>query len=177
MTNQLVKRIVFCIQIEFTSPVSILQEEYERTVANLLENTKENLYVAGSSLAGAMQAYFEKAKNEDSDRKMSSVFVSDLYFENIDATNIRECVALSDNKTAVAGSNYEIEIIESGAKGHFFVELAIREQDNEKAMIADMADVIYGFHSEEIRIGRKKTRGYGKCRDLYVASKIYDREN
>ena len=177
MTNRLVKRIVFYIQIEFTSPVSILQEEYERTITNLLENTKENLYVAGSSLAGAMHAYLDKVKNEDSDRKMSSVFVSDLYFENIDTTNIRECVALSDNKTAVAGSNYEIEIIESGAKGQFFVELTIREQDNENAMIADMADVLYGFHSEEIRIGRKKTRGYGKCRVLYVASKIYDREN
>ena len=55
--------------------------------------------------------------------------------------------------------------------------MMIREQDNEKAMIADMADALYGFHSEEIRIGRKKTRGYGKCRVLYVVSKIYDREN
>lgn len=69
------------------------------------------------------------------DGKMSSLFVSDLNFRKYEFTSVRDGVALNDGKTAITGSKYEIEIIEAGAKGQFFMELTVRNRTMNKKWI------------------------------------------
>ena len=90
---------------------------------------------------------------------------------------IRDGVGLNENKVAKAGSKYDMEILETGMKGHFYLELVIREGDDEEAMLRALSSVFAGIQQGEIRLGRKKTRGFGAFKIIKLVPKAYDREN
>lgn len=184
--SAVLKRRVFFVQIQLDSPLNIASGEDEWTDADVLRDYDENPFIPGTSLAGAMRAYIEKEKSEpclmgytvnDADGKMSSLFLSDLTFDEISATGVRDGVALDVNKVALTGSKYEIEILEMGANGHFFAELVVREGDNEAEMERELSIMFRGFQIGEIRLGHKKTRGFGKIKILTIASKVFDKNN
>lgn len=186
MTNRMIKRKVFYIQLKLISPLSVSSGEDEWTDSDVLRDGTGRPFVAGSSLAGAMRAYLQKEKHESclmgytgahGDGKMSSLFVSDLNFRKYEFTSVRDGVALNDGKTAITGSKYEIEIIEAGAKGQFFMELTVREQDDEQKMDSEIASIFRGIQKGEIRLGCKKTRGFGEFRLTFVNCKTYTSEN
>lgn len=184
--NRLIKRIVYQISIALASPLSVSSGDDEWTDSDLLRDKNGNPFVAGSSLAGAMRAYLEKMKSEqcifgysgqDDSGKMSSLFLSDLTFYTEPVTGVRDGVKLTDGKVAESGSKYEAEIIEANAKGHFFMELVVRENDDEAVMVQELKTVLNGIHAGEIRFGSKKTRGFGKMMIESVKSQTYSREN
>lgn len=184
--NRLIKRIVYQISIALASPLSVSSGDDEWTDSDLLRDKNGNPFVAGSSLAGAMRAYLEKMKSEqcifgysgqDDSGKMSSLFLSDLTFYTEPVTGVRDGVKLTDGKVAESGSKYETEIIEANAKGHFFMELVVRENDDEAAMVRELETVLNGIHAGEIRLGSKKTRGFGKMMIESVKRQTYSKEN
>lgn len=184
--NCLIKRIVYRINIALASPLSVSSGDDEWTDSDLLRDKNDNPFVSGSSLAGAMRAYLEKMKSEqcifgysgqDDFGKMSSLFLSDLTFYTEPVTGVRDGVKLTDGKVAESGSKYETEIIEANAKGHFFMELVVRENDDEAAMVRELETVLNGIHAGEIRLGSKKTRGFGKMMIESVKRQTYSKEN
>ena len=44
------------------------------------------------------------------------------------------------------------------------MELFIREQDREKELMSQLYQMLYGLHTQEVRLGCKKTRGYGELK-------------
>jgi CRISPR/Cas system CSM-associated protein Csm3 (group 7 of RAMP superfamily) len=86
-------------------------------------------------------------------------------------------VTLSDKKTAITGAKYDMEAIDSGAEGSFTMELVIREQDSEKAICDQVNQILYGIETGEIRLGCKKTRGYGEMKLNAVRKKEFTAEN
>ena len=76
-----------------------------------------------------------------------------------------------------AGSKYDMEIIEAGACGHFYMELTVREGDDESQMVREIAYAVKGMDDGEIRFGSKKTRGFGEVMVSKVSSRTYDAGN
>lgn len=184
--KNVLKRQVFYIQIQLESPLNVASGEDEWTDADILRDFEGNPFVSGSSLAGAMRAYVGERENEwnlfgysadDTNGKMSSLFISDLIFDEEAVMGIRDGVGLNENKVAKAGSKYDMEILETGMKGHFYLELVIREGDDEEAMLRALSSVFAGIQQGEIRLGRKKTRGFGAFKITKLVPKVYDREN
>ena len=186
----IIKRKVLYVQVQLISPLSVSSGENEWTDSDILRDKEGNPFVTGSSLAGAMRAYLGKKKNEDSlmgysgkDKKqddigkMSSLFISDLTFDEDTVTGVRDGVALDKNKTAISESKFDIEIIEARAKAHFYMELTVREGDNEAEMNQELANIFTGINEGEIRIGSKKTRGFGEFKVLSVKNREYGKEN
>lgn len=69
-----------------------------------------------------------------------------------------------------------MEILEAGAKGHFYLELVTREEDRatgrEEEMEQELARIFQGIQAGEIRIGSKKTRGFGQFKIESIGEKI-----
>lgn len=185
-TNSIVKRRVLFMKVQFVSPLNLSSGEDEWTDADVLRDGRGDPFVPGSSIAGAIRAYIEKEKNcpcfmgysaGGSQGKMSSLSVSDLNFDKNVVIGIRDGVALDDNKRTITGSKYDMEILEAGARGHFYLELAVREEDDEAEMERELASIFRGIDLGEIRLGSKKTRGFGKFKITFAAEKIYGRDN
>lgn len=180
------KRQVFYIQIQLESPLNVASGEDEWTDADILRDFEGNPFVPGSSLAGAMRSYVGERENEwnlfgysadDTNGKMSPLFISDLIFDGASVMGIRDGVSLDENKVARAGSKYDMEILETGLKGHFYLELVIREGDDETEMLNALSEVFGGIQQGEIRLGRKKTRGFGVFKIKKLVTRTYGREN
>lgn len=188
--NRIVKKIILYVQVRFLSPLNVSSGEDEWTDADLLRDGNGDVFVPGSSLAGAMRAYIKKEKNEPcllgytkheenglDTGKMSALFISDLTFDEPALSEVRDGVELNAQKTAKTESKYDMEILEAGSKAHFFLELTVREQDNEAEMRQEIGKVFRGIKEGEIRLGSKKTRGFGEFEILSVAEKEYTKEN
>lgn len=188
--NRMVKKIMLYVQVRFLSPLNVSSGEDEWTDADLLRDGNGNVFVPGSSLAGAMRAYIRKEKNEpcllgytkkekngQDTGKMSALFISDLTFDEQPLSGVRDGVELTAQKTTKTESKYDMEILEAGSRAHFFLELTVREQDNEAEMQQEIAKIFHGIKEGEIRLGGKKTRGFGKFEILSVAEKEYTKEN
>lgn len=188
--NRIVKKIMLYVQVRFLSPLNVSSGEDEWTDADLLRNGNGDVFVPGSSLAGAMRAYIKKRKNEPcllgyskheenglDTGKMSALFISDLTFDETPLSGVRDGVELNAQKTAKTESKYDMEILEAGSKAHFFLELTVREQDNEEEMRQEIGKVFRGINAGEVRLGSKKTRGFGEFKILSVAEKEYTKEN
>lgn len=180
------KRQVFYIQIKLKSPLNVASGEDEWTDADVLRDFDGNPFVPGTSLAGAMRAYIGEKENEwdlfgysadDIQGKMSPLFISDLIFDGKAVLGIRDGVGLNEKKVARDGCKYDMEIVETGLEGHFYLELVVREGDDEAAMKQSLSNIFCGIQQGEIRLGRKKTRGFGAFEIVKLASKSYDREN
>lgn len=184
MSNLLIKKIVFSIQVELDSPLCIASGKAGLTDADVIQDYDGNPFVPASSIAGAMRAYLRKKKNSrclfgysgGEEGMMSALFLSDMVFKDGWEVLVRDGVALDEKKTAVDGSKYDMQMIEAGAKAHFYAELTIRKDngkkkelhDSEEDYVNEFAAVLYGMNSGKLRFGRKKTRGFGKIKLIQV---------
>lgn len=199
MSNKVIKKYVYCIQVSLESPLCISSGDGDLTDSDVVVNGQGIPFIPGSSLAGAMRAYLLKKKSEDcifgyekmpdttkdtkqdatkdASGKMSSMFVSDLLFDGKVKTTIRDGVKLSSEKTAISGEKYNMEVIDTGAKGSYCLELVIREKDNEDVCIEQINKVFTGLKNGDIRLGSKKTRGYGEVKVLSIKEKVFTKDN
>lgn len=183
--NSILKRKVFFIQIQFVSPLSISSGAGERTDADVLRDFEGNPFIPGSSLAGAMRAYLKKRNqpcmmgySSSSDLgKMSSLYISDLIFDENIVSGIRDGVKLNENKVSVKEGKYDREILEAKVKGHIYMELVIRQDDNEVQMEKELSDVFQGINAGEIRLGSRKTRGFGVFKITTLLVRTYTKDN
>lgn len=77
---------------------------------------------------------------------MSALFISDLTFDEPTLSGVRDGVELNAQKTAKTESKYDMEILEAGSKAHFFLELTVREQDNEAEMRQEIGKIFRGIN-------------------------------
>lgn len=200
--NPVKKKKVFLIQMKAESPLSLSSGKGEETDSDVMRNYEGVPFVPATSLAGAMRAYLNKKKDEscmmgysqndgdgNDDGKMSDIFLSDMIFEEKPTVSVRDGVELNEKKTAVDKSKYDMEIVEAGICASFYAEITIRKLhgrndesteesfDREAEYDEAFATIIKGFHNGEIRLGGKKTRGYGKFSVCHVACKEFDKSN
>ena len=188
MRNSVVKKIMFYIDVRFVSPVSVSSGNGDATDGDVLRDYEGKPFIAGSSLAGAMRSYLNFDKNEkcifgygqnrgDDQGKMSSLFMSDLEFTEKARIIVRDGVGLTEHKTSDTNKKFDMEAIDTGVTGRFVMELVIREKDDEADMLGQVYQALAGIDSRGIRLGNKKTRGYGEMELLAVRMKEYTKEN
>ena len=181
MTNKLIKKIVYRLDIKLVSPINLSSGKEGVTDNDLLVDFEDVPFIPGTSIAGAFRNYFDDNNlfgfsDDDDNGKMSSLFISDLTFNSHDK-DIRDGVALDDNKISKKGAKFDFEIISSGATGYFFIELTIRENDDEDKLKGVLRNVISGINKHEIRLGSNKTRGYGIIDLDKVSCKEFNKDN
>ena len=178
MSNKVLKKIVRKIDIEFISPVCVSNGEDEFTDADVMVDYDGKPFIPGSSLAGAMRDYLKLDFGLGSiEGDMSSFYISDLTFDEVLSRSVRDGIRLDEHKQTIEGAKYDMEVIDAGAKGSFYMELIIREKTDESKYMNQWRTIISGFHDQDIRLGMKKTRGYGECEILSVSEKVYTAEN
>lgn len=191
MSNKVIKKYVYFIEASLISPLCISNGEGELTDQDVICDAAGTPFIPGSSLAGAMRDYIEPESSieedmekcifgfekNDENGRMSSIFISDFTFLNQPTITVRDSVALTPKKTAITGAKFDMEVIDTGAKGYFYMEMVVRSEDNEADMKKQLSRIFSGWKKRDIRLGAKKTRGYGEIRLDSVKEKIFDASN
>ena len=174
-------RKYYAVRIELSSPLSISNGQDHCTDSDVLRNGSGELFVPGTSLAGAFRDYLGTAKNEPGimgysegeKGKMSSLYISDIYFdEGAAEVSIRDGIKLTEEKIADAKHKFDMEIIETGVQGTIFMNYILREGEESDGFEHTIQDILQDIQSGIIRLGANKNRGFGRLKIL----EIYQRE-
>ena len=187
MSNRVIKKIVYLLEAKLASPLCVSNGDDLLTDKDVIKDASGRPFIPGSSLAGAMRGYLGKAADKNcifgyekmnAVGRMSAVYISDFQFVGKEISlRVRDGVALSEQKTAISGAKYDMEVVDTGAEGYFYIEMVIRSEDDEKHMLQQIQKVLGGWKQEDIRLGAKKTRGYGELKLMSVRVKTYDQTN
>ena len=185
--NPVIKKILYRINLKFLSPVNVSSGKDGMTDNDVLKDYNGAPFIPGTSITGAFRAYVEHRKgmrsvfgysDENDNGKMSAIGISDLTFDNRPVMDIRDSVALDEHKIARQGAKFDFEVLEGETTtGTFFVELTLRENDDEDEYIDVLNEVFSGIQKHEIRIGSNKTRGYGIVKITELKKKEYTKKN
>ena len=183
MTNRKVEsRDIYKVNIKLVSPLMVSGEENENTDADVMTDYDNHPFVPGTSLAGAFRDYLGLLRTQDSifgksgnDSYMSRVFVSDLTFDSETIIVSRDGVGLDENKVTVKGAKYDMEAVDAGATGSFYIEVTNRENDSSAS--DQIMNILGGLQNGDIRLGKKKTRGYGQVGITSFGTKRYTKAN
>ena len=105
---------------------------------------------------------------------MSSVFVSDMYFGTNIEVDIRDRVALREEKSVK--NKFDLQMIETGASGTMRFEYIKRENDK-FGFENEFISLVYGIERGEIRFGSDKNRGFGRLTVEAIAEKSFDKDS
>ncbi len=79
-------------------------------------------------------------------------------------TELRDGVGISpESRTAIDKKKYDLELLPAGTRFRLEFELAVTEKYRERLFQA-LAIALGGLERGEIHIGKRKRRGYGRCR-------------
>lgn len=185
--RKILKRIVigtvFCLQ----TPLCISNGDNEETDIDVICNYDGGAFIPGSSFAGAMRDYLQLdpetesfmgfSKKETSDTEsgqMSSLFISDTILENVKIC-YRDGISLKEK--GHVDNKFDWEVVDTGAVGCLFMELVLREKDDEAAVMQQIKDTVYGMQKGSLRLGYRKNRGFGKLTVLDVYQWEFSRDN
>ena len=182
--SRIKERLYYAVDIRLQSPLCVSSGEKDFSDKDVIQNAEGEVFVPGTSLAGAFRNYMDKKKQQDSsfgyssdeEGRMSSIFISDLYFEqkkNEVRRCIRDGVQLTDEKSVI--NKFDMQVIETGAEGTFYVECVERENDVENNR-ETIQKVLIALQNGEIRLGASKNRGYGKLEILAVRYSSFSSE-
>lgn len=170
----------YALRIEVASPICVSSGVAEYTDSDVMRNGDGEVFIPGTTLAGAFRSYIENKKNEQSifgyskgeEGRMSSVFISDLYFDNDVRISERDHVKLNEEKQV--NNKFDTEILETGAEGIIYFHYIEREEGNlAKVFDKEISEIAKGIQGGYIRIGSNKNRGFGRLKILEVKSKVF----
>lgn len=148
----------------------------------MIDEISNKPLLTGTSIAGAMRGYlsgilganakevrnlFGSVSNKTSFE--SNLVVEDSICDGTVETELRDGVAINpDTKTALDKAKYDIELLEAGAK--FELSFELRVPSGKESLVESLAQALTGFEGKdgetpaEIRLGKRKRRGFGACK-------------
>ncbi len=139
----------------------------------LLDPLEERSLLTGTSIAGALRNYvwehsqdlanslFGDVTNEESIQ--SPLIVDDALGDKPDV-ELRDGVAIDPRtRTAEARKKFDIELLTAGTEFPLSFELLVLKGKEDKLQEA-FALALQGLEKGEIRLGKRKRRGFGRCR-------------
>jgi CRISPR/Cas system CSM-associated protein Csm3 (group 7 of RAMP superfamily) len=134
-------------------------------------------YVAqyDATLADQIFGYAESVLDEgEGERVMRSRSVESLLLvddalgytpDNKLLVELRDGVAIDPaTRTAEDDKKFDIELLAAGTQFALSFELQIREEDDRTALVQALALALHGLENGAIRLGKRKRRGFGRCR-------------
>ncbi len=192
MNNPIISRKYYAVKVELLSPLSVSNGQDYYTDADVMKNGKGEVFVPGTSLAGAFRNYLGDDKKQESiygfslDEKgrMSSIYISDLYFDTLPEhdhvkVSVRDGVMLTESKQV--DNKFDMEIIESGACGTIYFNYVVRKNLYSDDQFEEAVNaLIQAIQDGTVRIGANKNRGFGRlkvkavCQREFSAAEIED---
>ena len=180
MNHVIVKRKYYAFEIVLDSPLSILSGYDIHTDMDILRNGQGEVFVPGTSVAGAFRNYLGLKKNEpgilgfsdDTSACMSPVNISDIYFKGNTVVSVRDGIHLGEDKIVLKGGKFDQEMIETGAAGMLYISCTFRDREASWKFDQTIRQLLRAVDEGEIRFGARKNRGYGRFR----VNRVYEAE-
>lgn len=190
--KKIIEKQYYAFKLRLASPLNVSAGLSEETDADVLRNGDGEVFIPGTSVAGAFRnALMLKEKSDgimgysDGEQgRMSSILISDIYFAEPEhvKTGIRDGIKLDDSK--IVENKFDMEIVETGAVGTLFIECVVREGDTPEQYVDAIKKLVTMLQSGEIRFGANKNRGFGRVELLteadaesYVYEKSFSKED
>ncbi|MCK9330595.1 MAG: RAMP superfamily CRISPR-associated protein [Candidatus Cloacimonetes bacterium] len=165
-------------ELEITSPLIIASGNDEIADLQCIRDKDGKLFIPATTIAGNIRDYLNRHfKNDnlinlifgsDNDQSEQSMFIFyDAELINVPNLCVRDGVALDDwNKTVKEKSKYDYEVINPETTFLFRMEVNVREKSpkNKEDIEAIILKVISTLCRENIRLGAKTRRGFGKIK-------------
>ncbi|MFN8443270.1 MAG: RAMP superfamily CRISPR-associated protein [Caldilineaceae bacterium] len=147
--------------------------------------------LTGTSLAGALRNYLFRANrtlaiqlfgetNNEKEQETSeeSLVIIDDALGDKPQIEVRDGVAL-DPATGIATDEmkYDIELLAAGSRFPLSLELQLRQNDRPEKrtfLLRGFALALNGLAEGEIRLGKRKRRGFGQCRVTDWQVRVFD---
>lgn len=191
MNHKIERRKYIAVTMKLISPLAVSSGESLYSDADVQRNGTGDIFVPGTSLAGAFRNILEDygcagsvmGYSEGSRGRMSPLYISDLYFENQKkeeiTVSVRDRVKLNGGKTV--DNKFETEIVEPEIIGTLFLNYVQRRKNQVKDEPVDydgaVSTILKEIQSGAIRIGANKNRGFGRFQVLEVYEKEFKEEN
>jgi len=181
MNQKIRKRKYVAVTMKLISPLAVSSGESMYSDADVQRNGKGDVFVPGTSLAGAFRDLLEDygcsepvmGYSEGNKGKMSPLYILDPYFEKQGedqiTVSVRDRVKLQEGKTVA--NKFDTEIVEPEIEGTLFLNYVQREGDKTDYDGA-IGAVLREIQSGAVRMGANKNRGFGR----FEIVKIYERE-
>lgn len=190
--KKIIEKQYYAFKLRLASPLNVSAGLSEETDADVLRNGDGEVFIPGTSVAGAFRnALMLKEKSDgimgysDGEQgRMSSILISDIYFAEQEhvKTGIRDGIKL--NREKVVENKFDMEIVETGAVGTLYIECVVREGDTPVQYVDAIKKLVTMLQSGEIRFGANKNRGFGRVELLaeadsesYVYEKSFSKED
>lgn len=176
-------RKYYAIRVELLSPLNVSSGRDYYTDSDMLRNGSGDLFVPGTSLAGAFRNNLGIKKGEqgimgyskEQKGRMSSLYISDLYFDGKPKVSVRDSVALTAEKTV--DNKFDMEIIETGAQGTIFFSYLLREGEKQQEFEDAINTILQDIQSGAVRLGANKNRGFGRIKIKEIYQRTFQAEN
>lgn len=187
MNYPIISRKYYALKVELISPLSISSGEDYYTDSDVMRNGRGEVFIPGTSLAGAFRNYLGHNKNQEciygfalkKEGKMSSIYISDLYFDRLHEhgtvrVSVRDGVKLTESKQADEKGKFDMEIIETGASGVIYFNYVVRQDIYNKDQYEEnINSLIQAIQDGTVRIGGNKNRGFGRLKINAVCQKEF----
>lgn len=190
--KKIIEKQYYAFKLRLASPLNVSAGLSEETDADVLRNGDGEVFIPGTSVAGAFRnALMLKEKSDgimgysDGEQgRMSSILISDIYFTEPGhvKTGIRDGIKL--NREKIVENKFDMEIVETGAVGTLYIECVVREGDTSEQYVDAIKKLVTMLQSGEIRFGANKNRGFGRVELLteadsesYVYEKSFSKED
>lgn len=175
MGNAIRKRYYYAFEIILDAPLSVKSGEQLQTDGDVLRNGDGEPFLPGTSIAGAFRGFLDEKTERNQimgyaadHSKMSSMFISDLYFKDRAVVSVRDGIRLGEDKIVDGDGKFDSEIVETGANGTLYISYILRKEDQEMDVDGLMKMLSMAMNEGQIRFGAGKNRGRGKIRVLKV---------
>ena len=205
--RKITKRVYYALDVVLKSPLNVSGGQDLFSDSDVIRNGSGECFVPGTSLAGAFRNALKLDKKQpgimgyahEQDGSMSGIFLSDLYFDREGekpVLSLRDGVKLSDHKKVK--NKFNMEIVETGARGTIFLNFIVREsegrqkegeqeeekkenretrEEEEQRFEKAAAELILRLQSGTIRIGSKRTRGFGRLEIVKIYKREFSKDN
>lgn len=167
------------IKFQLVTSLNIGSGENQITDKDIIRNSKGDPYIPGTALAGVYRSIFSE---DDGDKYFGFIRINTsvkennkktppakaslikVYDANITGSYVitkRDCVALDEFKTAIEGSKFDFEVLESDAEFETYIET--------EAEAVTVAETILSYwNTNGFSFGSKTMRGLGKTKLIEV---------
>lgn len=147
------------------------------SIAGALRNYLREYSEHSSQLANKLFGYAPSEENDQNNESTQSLLIIDDALGEVPDVELRDGVAIDPQwRTAEDQKKFDIELLAAGTKFPLSFEL-LTMKDKEADLREALALALQGLEKGEIPIGKRKRRGFGRCRVSRWAVYRYDMTN
>lgn len=149
----------------------------------LLDPLEDRALLTGTSIAGALRNYVrvypedwvnQLFGNANENESIQSSLIVDDALGQVPQVELRDNVAIYPKKrTAEVKKKFDLELLAAGTEFPLSFELLVLK-DKENELLQDFTLALQGLEKGEIRLGKRKRRGFGRCRVSHWTVCRYD---